>query len=143
QVAAPYNVPAGVPTRMHTADTPHSTRVIREGSIFHVVDIETDPRVTPFAFQTVRTAGIRSFLQVPMKRDDTPIGSIVVMRSQAGNFADREIALLKTFADQAVIAVENVRLFTELQEKNRALTTALDQQTATGEILRVISSSPT
>jgi GAF domain-containing protein len=65
-----------------------------------------------------------------------PIGAIAVGRTQAGAFLDKQVTLLQTFADQAVIAIQNVRLFTELQEKNRQLTTALDQQTATSEILR-------
>jgi signal transduction histidine kinase len=92
----------------------------------------------------------RSIVAVPMLRDGVPVGCIVAGRSNTGSFPERLVRLLQTFADQAVIAIENVRLFTELQEKNRALTEAhaqvteaLEQQTATSEILRVIASSPT
>jgi GAF domain-containing protein len=73
---------------------------------------------------------------VPLLRHDEAVGAIAVTRREPGGFTDDEIALLKTFADQAVIAIENVRLFTELEGRNRDLT-------ATSEILRVISSSPT
>src|SRR5262245_51875945 len=87
--------------------------------------------------------GYRAALVAPMLRDGALIGTIQMMRREARPFTASQIKLLETFADQAVIAIENVRLFTELQEKNRALTQALDQQTATSEILRVISASPT
>ena len=96
----------------------------------------TDP-----VYQTApgRVIGIRTMLGVPMLRDGQPIGVIGVWRSQVKPFSDKQIALLQTFADQAVIAIENVRLFKELEARNRDLTDALDQQTATAEILRVVS----
>jgi signal transduction histidine kinase/HAMP domain-containing protein len=90
-----------------------------------------------------QAAAYVSVLAVPMLLENKPIGVITVTGAEAGAFSQRQIALLQTFADQAVIAIENVRLFKELEEKNRTITEALEQQTATGDILRVISSSPT
>jgi two-component system, NtrC family, sensor kinase len=92
---------------------------------------------------TPQVGGFRSMLSVPLLRDRNPIGVIVIVRTEAGPFPDKAIALLQTFADQAVIAIENVRLFTELQTSNRELTTALDQQTATSEVLRTIAQTKT
>jgi GAF domain-containing protein len=130
------------PTETHVSDAPNGARVIREGAIFHVTDTESDSRVTPEALRRLRSLGARAFVTVPMKQD-IPIGSITVYRSTPGGFPQNHVALLQTFADQAVIALENVRLFNELQASNLELTSALAQKTATAEILRVIARSPT
>ncbi len=122
---------------------PTAARAVHERTPAVVSDIETDPTATEEQREVGRARGFRSFVYMPMVRDDVTIGVIAVTRQEAGRFTDGDIALLKTFADQAVIAIENVRLFTELRASNRELTTALDTQTATSDILRVISRSQT
>jgi GAF domain-containing protein len=115
-------------------------RAVLDNAVVHIADVLMD---TEYDQSVARAVQFRSILGVPMRLGGSPIGAITVSRAAAGPFAAREIALLQTFADQAVIAIENVRLFTELEARNRDLTTALDQQTATSDILKVISSSPT
>ena len=90
-----------------------------------------------------RARGFRSMLFTPLMNDGVSIGFIAVTRVQPGTFADHHVQLLRTFADQAVIAIENVRLFDEVQAKTRDLTEALTYQTGSGNILKVIASSPT
>src|SRR5207248_2983857 len=82
-------------------------------------------------------------LNVPLIREGEAIGTLNVFRDRAEAYSEREIALLETFADQAVIAIENANLFEELQQRNAELSEALEQQTATAEVLRVIAESPT
>jgi len=118
-----------------------AARTVFERQIIHVPDVLAEPEYN--VLQQAVESGYRSVLSVPMLRDGTVVGTITVGRSQAGRYLDRQIALLQTFADQAVIAIENVRLFKELEARNRDVTEALEQQTATSEILKVISSSPT
>ncbi|PYO51400.1 MAG: histidine kinase, partial [Candidatus Rokuibacteriota bacterium] len=115
----------------------------RERSIIHLADIEHNPEASPEQVEFARLGGSRTRLMVPMVRGDIALGLIAVTREAPAPFSDRQVDLLRTFADQAVIAIENVRLFKELGTRNRDLTEALAQQTATAEILRVISSSPT
>ncbi len=113
-----------------------SARAIRERDVVNVADLLalSDDEYAPTMKRACELAGFRSGLSVPMLRDQQVIGAITVNRAETGLYADKEVALLQTFARQAVVAIENVRLFNETRE-------ALERQTATAEVLKVISSS--
>ena len=117
---------------MRRSDETVAARAIRSGAICHVPDVLSDPLYP--SKEAARVAGFRGCLAVPMVRDEQVIGAIFVARREAGLFTDAQVQLLKTFAAQAVIAIENVRLFNETKE-------ALERQTATADVLKVISRS--
>jgi signal transduction histidine kinase len=119
-------------------DEPH-VRWMREHGTLHIPDV----RAVQNDFPTIASAGWRTWLAVPLRQQGEQIGSLNARRAEVRPFTPAQIKLLETFADQAVIAIENVRLFKELQERNLQITEALEQQTATSEILRVIARSPT
>jgi GAF domain-containing protein len=116
-------------------------RTALEGKAVHIPDVLADPEYTASYFQT--RGNFRSNLGVPLLRDGEVIGVFTLTRSQVRPYNEKQIELVKTFADQAVIAIENVRLFDEVQAKTRDLTEALTYQTGSANILKVIASSPT
>src|SRR5262245_45175475 len=117
-----------------------SARAILSGAVEEIPEVDADPEYqhAPLA----RALGYGSVVAAPMLKDGRPIGALVVGRSEIGRFPEPQIDLLKTFADQAIIAIENTRLFEEVQASKRELQESLEDQTAISEVLNVISRSP-
>ena len=115
-------------------------RAVAEGRVIQIPDVLADPEYSRSERQ--RIGGFRTVLGIPLVREKIPIGVIVLSRNTARPFTDKQIELATTFADQAVIAIENTRLFDDVQKRTTELSESLEQQTATSEVLKVISSSP-
>jgi two-component system, NtrC family, sensor kinase len=115
-------------------------RTVLEGKVVHVPDVLADPEYK--MIDAANLGCVRTMLGIPLLRAGTPIGTISLMRHAVQPFTDKQIELVTTFADQAVIAIENVRLFDEVQARTRELSEALEQQTAASEVLGIISRSP-
>jgi signal transduction histidine kinase len=114
-------------------------RTMMEGKAVQVSDVLADPEYAYLESQ--KKGGFRTLLGVPLVREGTPIGVLLLGRSKVHPFAQKQIELVETFADQAVIAIENARLFDEVQARTRDLTDSLQQQTATADVLKIISRS--
>ena len=115
-------------------------RTIVEGRTVHIPDVSADPEWE--RADQPRVTGIRAAVGVPLLREGVIVGILVVIRTEPRAFSQKQIELLEIFADQAVIAIENVRLFEEVQQRTRELSVSLEQQTATSEILQTINESP-
>ena len=117
-------------------------RVVLEGKAIHIADVLADPEYSAFARGYQRVFGYRTYLGVPLLRDGTMIGSFSLTRDEVSPFTEKQIELATTFAAQAVIAIENARLLSRAASAHADLTESLEQQTATSEVLQIISSSP-
>jgi two-component system, NtrC family, sensor kinase len=144
RMVADYNTPAEFKKWM--ADHPirpgrdsATGRAALERRTIHIHDVQADPE---YSFKAKDVEAFRTVLTVPMLKEDELLGVILTYRLEVKPFTDTQIALVETFADQAVIAIENARLFDEVQGRTLELSEALEQQTATSDVLQVISSSP-
>src|SRR5262245_31523173 len=146
RAAADYNNPPAIlelwqRTPIRAGQQTVTGRALLERRPVQITDVKADPN---YHFpDALSLQSFRTVLAVPLLREGVPIGVISMWKTEVAPFTGRQIELVTTFADQAVIAIENVRLFDEVQARTRELSESLEQQTATSEVLRVISSSPT
>jgi two-component system, NtrC family, sensor kinase len=126
-------------TRVPVDETSHMGRAVLHGDIANIPDIERDTRTELRTFQN--TLGFKSILVIPLMREGRGIGAFALARNRVEEYSQRQVELVQTFADQAVIAIENARLFDEVQARTRDLSESLQQQTATADVLKVISRS--
>src|SRR6266516_4011740 len=143
-VVAHYGtLPAPVGYVMPAVRGTASGRCVLERQAVHLADLQAETEAYPEGSAAARALGHRTVLAVPLLREGAPLGAINLRRDKVEPFTAKQIELVTTFADQAVIAIENVRLFEEVQTRTRELTETLEYQTATSDVLNVISRSPT
>src|SRR5262245_60857865 len=116
-------------------------RTVLDKRLFHIANLQTEDAEFPESSENARRWGFCSILSVPLMRDGVAIGTIALRRSEVQLFTERQVALLQTFADQAVIAIENARLFDQVQARTRELACSVEELRALGEVSQAVNST--